>query len=94
MSTRWRAAPRAIHTRTPRGGVVLDPVSKAYFELNASGEVAWKVLERGASGDEIAAALCAEFEVEHAIARADAEALIGQLVGARLLVPAADDAGR
>ena len=72
---------------------MLDPVSKAYFELNQSGEVAWKALERGASGDEIAAALCAEFEVDSATARADAEALIAELIGARLIVPAAGDAG-
>lgn len=66
---------------------MLDPVSKAYFELNRSGEVAWKALEGGASGDDVAAALCREFEVDEGTARADADALIAELAAAQLLVP-------
>ncbi len=76
---RWRASPRAIHTRTPRGGVVLDPVSKAYFALNASAEVIWRILETGATAQELADALCREFEVSSEIARADVAACIAEL---------------
>ena len=89
---RWRASARAIHTRTPRGGVVLDPVAKAYFALNESGEVLWKVLQDGASAEQLVAALCSEFDVDEAIARADVDAWISEL-GAAALIQPTDAAG-
>lgn len=90
--TRWRAAPRAIHTRTPRGGVVLDPVAKAYFALNESGEILWKALEGGASRAQLVAALCREFEIDEASAQGDVERWISELGAAQLIQPA-DAAG-
>jgi hypothetical protein len=89
---RWRASPRAIHTRTPRGGVVLDPVAKAYFALNESGEILWKALEGGASAEQLVAALCREFEVDAASAESDVERWIAEL-GAAELIQRADAAG-
>lgn len=79
-SRRWRPAPRAIHTRTMRGGVILDPVSKTYFALNTTAEVLWKALEHGgASEAELAALLVREFDVEVDVARIDVASLLAEL---------------
>lgn len=82
---RWRAAPRAVHTRTPRGGVVLDPVAKAYFTLNATGEVLWRALEGGASEHDLVSVLCREFEVDQAQALSDVTRWIEELSAAQLV---------
>lgn len=87
VERRWRAAPRAIHTRTPRGGVLLDPVAKAYFTLNATGEVLWRALEGTASEGELVVALCREFEVDESQARLDVARWIEELAAADLVQP-------
>ncbi len=83
--TRWHGSPRAIHTRTPRGGVVLDPVRKAYFVLNPSGEILWSRLRAGASRDELALALVEEFEVSQETAGADADIWLGEMLALGLV---------
>lgn len=92
MSARHRASSRAIHTRTPRGGVILDPVTKAYYVLNDTGEVLWKALERGASAGELTRALCDAFEVDEDAARVDTERWLEELVSLGLIET--DDAAR
>lgn len=88
MSDRWRAIPRAVHTRTHRGGVILDPITKAYYELNQTGDLVWRRLEQGASRGELVEALCSEFEVSHEIAQRDIDQILGELAGAKLIRPA------
>jgi hypothetical protein len=89
-SDRWRPSARAIHTRTPRGGVVLDVTTKTYFTLNVTGDVLWRALERIASRDELVAALREEFEVDPATAARDVEGWLGELCRARLIESARD----
>ncbi len=84
---RFRAVSRAVHTRTPRGGVVLDPVSKAYFTLNATGEALWKALEASASEGELVSVLCREFEVDEEQARGDVARWLEELTLAELVQP-------
>jgi hypothetical protein len=82
---RWRVARRAVHTRTPSGGVVLDTTAKAYWVLNATGESLWKALESGASRPELVARLRQEFEVDDATASRDVDTWLSELSGAHLI---------
>ncbi|UJR80431.1 PqqD family protein [Sandaracinus amylolyticus] len=79
MTRRWRASTRAIHTKLPRGGVVLDPASKAYFTLNETGEALWSALTAPATLDELAAMLVRVFDVGVDVARADTETWLDEL---------------
>lgn len=90
MTRRFRIRPDAIHTRTPRGGVVLDPVSKTYFELNATGDVLWRQLAMPASRAALVDALRSEFEVDAETAEADVDAWLRELSDLGL-VTAADE---
>ena len=47
--------------------------------LNESGAFLWKTLEQGGGAEELADALCAEYEVERAIALADAKEFLDKL---------------
>jgi hypothetical protein len=51
--------------------VVLHFESGRYFSLNASGSCIWKSLLENQTSDEIAAGLCAAFEVDEKTARED-----------------------
>ncbi|AKF06979.1 HPr-rel-A system PqqD family peptide chaperone [Sandaracinus amylolyticus] len=79
MTRRWRASTRAIHTKLPRGGVVLDPASKAYFTLNETGEALWSALSAPATLEELASMLAREFEVGFETARTDVESWLAEL---------------
>ena len=83
----FRASPRAIHTRTPEGSMVLDTVDDAYFELNATGEVLWTAVQRGASADDLVRALCDAFDVDAERARADVDRWIADMSSTRLIEP-------
>lgn len=47
--------------------------------LNDSGAILWKALEQGGGAKELADALCAEYEVEYAVALADAKEFLEKL---------------
>jgi PqqD family protein of HPr-rel-A system len=87
MSPRWQVLARAIHTRTPNGGVVLDPVSKAYYTLNPAGEALWSALATGASAEELVRALCLEFEIDEATAATDVARWVEELAALGLIEP-------
>lgn len=97
MTTLYRIPPRVIHTRTPRGGVLLDPESKTYFELNAAGDVLWRTLGAAPTDrDALVDALCREFEVRPDVAKVDVDAWLTELTSLRLLevVAGSDDVAR
>ena len=83
--TRVRAKARVIHTSTSRGGVLLDPASKAYFELNATGDRLWKAIAEPASIPELVALLVGEHGVAQDRAEADVKAWVAELRAAELL---------
>lgn len=84
--TRYRIPAHVIHTRTPRGGVVLDPETKTYFELNAAGDLLWRCLGAAPKGhDALVDALCAEFEVDLDVAKVDVQAWLSELTSLRLI---------
>ena len=52
---------------------------KGYVTLNDSGALIWKVLEKGASLQDVVSAILSEYEVEEEIARKDAILVIDKL---------------
>lgn len=77
---------RAVHDEV----VLLDSRDDAYFALNPTGAVVWSVLAGGQPPEVAAAELVAQFGVSPEVARADAAALIDQLVARGLLEPSAE----
>ena len=47
--------------------------------LNESGAILWKALEQGGGIEELADALCAEYDVDHAVALSDVEEFLAKL---------------
>ena len=74
---------RAVHDEV----MLLDARDDAYFALNPTGAVVWSVLAVGRPSEAAAAELVARFGVSPEAARADAAALIDQLVACGLLEP-------
>ena len=71
--------------RNIAGDVILVPVGdssltlKGLMTLNETAEFIWDRLADAANAEELAAALCSEYEVEPAEAMTDVEALLAQL---------------
>ena len=77
-----------VHWRRVADEIVLvDLEDRQYFALDAVGAYAWERLQRGEDVAAIAAAVAEDFEVDESTARADLEALVGELVAAGLLLP-------
>lgn len=82
----YRIPSHIIHTRTPHGSVVLDPETKAYFELNGAGDLLWRTLSTTPRGrDALVEALCSEFDVSPEVANLDVEGWLVELMSLRLL---------
>jgi hypothetical protein len=88
MSTHYRARAEVIHTRLPRGMVLLDPVTKAYFELNGSGEFLWTLLAAPCTSATLVDRLRAEFLVAPDVATRDVSAWLDELLGLGLITSA------
>lgn len=63
--------PDAVYRSLDEGGVVLDVVTGAYFELNSTGRVLWERLSAGESLDSIVMAMTDEFGVDRTTAESD-----------------------
>lgn len=63
--------PDAVYRPLDDGGVVLDVVTGAYFELNSTGRVLWERLSAGESLDSIVMVMTDEFGVDRATAERD-----------------------
>ena len=70
--------------------VILNLASGVYYGLQGAGALAFAMLEAGLTTDEVAAALADRFEVEADTARADAEALLTDLLDEGILRTSAD----
>lgn len=68
--------------------VLLHMDTKDYFQLNATGQHIWMLLERGASGDAIVADLTAKFDVTAQEAAAEYTRLTAELEAHGLLAQA------
>ncbi len=56
------------------------------INLNKTGALLWKELEKGGDEDALVKALLSEYEVDEEIAKKDVEAFIAKLKGANLLI--------
>jgi hypothetical protein len=70
--------------------VLLHMDTKNYYRLNATAAHVFRGLERGLSREALLDGLCAEFDVERAVADAELDRLLEDLA-ARGLVSAAED---
>lgn len=52
---------------------------KGYITLNESGAFIWKLLEKGATKEEIVQALLSEYEVEKSVVEVDVESVIQKI---------------
>ena len=52
---------------------------KGYLTLNESGAFIWKILEKGATVDEIVSEILKEYDVEEGIVKADVTAVVSKL---------------
>jgi hypothetical protein len=68
--------------------VLLMPHAGAVLVLNDVGRTVWGLVDGRRTADEIAALVCAEYEVEPAQARADARAFLADLAARGLVAPA------
>lgn len=66
--------------------LLIDTESGHYFSLDAIGGAIWSMLTEGRAEDEIAAALCRDYDVDGFTARRDVRALVARLEEERLLV--------
>jgi hypothetical protein len=83
--------PQVLFTEIDDGtGVLLHLDTKFYYTLNATGVAVWKALgdRGGASVSAIAGRLAAEFRVAEEQARADVDALLGELRADGLVIDA------
>ncbi|MEV7559274.1 lasso peptide biosynthesis PqqD family chaperone [Streptomyces sp. NPDC089795] len=72
---------------TDYGKVLLDGGTGEYWELNPTGGSVLAGLLDGIPAEDIADALCTEFDVDEDRARADVSALLSALRDARLVRP-------
>jgi len=70
---------------TSRGAVLLNLASDQYYSLNPTAAAIWQSLADGRTSDEAADALCREFEVSPADARACVTAFMDELARERLV---------
>jgi hypothetical protein len=85
----YRAAEH-VRARTVGGEfVILDLAGDLQYSMNELGARVWERAIAGASVDQIARTLEAEYRVDGAQARLDVERILGELVASGLLVQAA-----
>ncbi len=86
------ANPQVVLTEMRDGtAVLLHLDTKFYFTLNATGVLVWKLLSVGVetTRETIAQRMTREFDVDHATALADLDALVSALSAEKLVVPRA-----
>lgn len=80
-----RLLDRVLVTETEDGAVLLNERNGQYWQLNSSGWLILQTLLRDGDPEKAIAALVARYPVEPEQARADVEALLATLRGARLV---------
>ena len=70
---------------TGQGAVLLNLASDQYYSVNPTAASIWQSLAAGRTPDEAAEALCREFEVSPADARASVSAFIDELAREQLV---------
>lgn len=86
----YRRVDGAVSAEVDGQTVIVSPVDRRYFALNATGNRIWELIPsaEGVTIDDLVAALTAEFSVDAERCRADVAAQIDRLVDAGLVGPA------
>lgn len=87
---RYRVLEHVYHREVDGEVVILDSTSDDYFGLNRTGAVVWAAIARGEDLDAAVGTLVERFAVDAERARADADAIVGELVKRGLIAPAAE----
>ncbi len=75
-----RLRPEALQWREIEGEVVaVDLETSSYLGANEAGAVLWRALATGATREDLAALLVAEFQIDAEQAARDTDAFVGQL---------------
>ncbi len=75
-----RLRPEALQWREIEGEVVaVDLETSSYLGANEAGAVLWRALATGATKEELAALLVAEFDIDAEQAASDTDAFVAQL---------------
>jgi len=88
---RFTISDDVVHRELEGEAVVLSLGSGMYFGLNTTGTRVWSLIETGASVEEIAATISAEFSHPLAEVRTDVDEVIGQLLEKGLVAAAPAD---
>lgn len=86
--TWWQKNPSLAWREIDGETVIISPDESVMHELNDTGSFVWRHADGRRSAAQIAGLLAAEYEVAPEVALADTEALIADLAGRKLLVPA------
>jgi hypothetical protein len=84
--SRFRIGPEIVHETVDGEVIAIDLADGSYYSLAGSGPAVWELLGRGASEDEISAALADRFEAEETEIGAAVAALLAQLRENSLIV--------
>jgi hypothetical protein len=67
------------------GGILVDLNTKQYYQLNETGSLIWRELEKGSSVEEIVSAMLTVYEVSTEHAQASVEKLLHSLESRKLV---------
>jgi len=67
------------------GGILVDLNTKQYYQLNETGSLIWRGLEKGSSIDDIVCEMQTIYEVSGEHARASVEKLVNKLESRKLV---------
>ncbi|MBE7450848.1 MAG: PqqD family protein [Kofleriaceae bacterium] len=83
---RYRRNPQLAARVIDEQAFVVTPADNKLHTLNETATTLWAMTAAGMTADDAAAALCAEYEVDLATARRDAEACLEDLVARQILI--------
>lgn len=79
MKPQYQRDPELVSTIMDGDTVMMDVERGEYFGLGGVGSRIWELLEFPVSIDHLTETICAEFEVDAAICRSDAERFLAEL---------------
>lgn len=82
---RLERAGEAVSTTVDGSVVILHIEEGIYYQLDGTGSRLWELLEKPISFEELVSTLVAEYEVDERRCRADADALLGELLERRMV---------
>lgn len=85
---KYKHASHTAWRRVENESIILDLNTSVYYSLNDTGAFIWERLGAGAAAPQVAAELCAEFDVKPETAQRDADEIIAKLCQQKLLLPA------